>query len=68
MFSFFILTLLSDVKFTSEVFINSFNYENFAKIDNLKPLLMVAGTVFAYFSVIIINFGIFLDMLKMKKN
>ena len=42
MFLFFISTLLSDVKFTSEVFVNSLNYKNFVKIDNLKPLLTVA--------------------------
>ena len=67
MFSFFISTLLSDVKFTSEVFINSLNYENFAKIDNLKPLLTVAGTIFAYFSIIILNFGDFSRYVKNEK-
>ena len=67
MLSFFLSTLLSDVKFTSEVFINSLNYENFAKIDNLKPLLTVAGTIFAYFSIIILNFGDFSRYVKNEK-
>ena len=67
MFLFFISTLLNDVKFTSEVFINSLNYKNFLKIDNLGPLLTVAVTIFAYFSVIILNFGDFSRYVKNEK-
>tara|TARA_A100000164_G_C21908117_1_gene774165 strand:+ start:645 stop:2102 length:1458 start_codon:yes stop_codon:yes gene_type:complete len=67
MFLFFISTLLSDVKFTSEVFVNSLNYKNFVKIDNLGPLLTVAGTIFAYFSVIILSFGDFSRYVKNEK-
>ena len=60
-------SLLSDVKFTSEVFVNSLNYKNFVKIDNLGPLLTVAGTIFAYFSVIILSFGDFSRYVKNEK-
>ena len=67
MFLFFISTLLNDVKFTSEVFINSLNYKNFLKIDNLGPLLTVAVTIFAYFSVIILSFGDFSRYVKNEK-
>ncbi len=59
MLLFFFAVLLSDVKFTSEAFITSFNYENFLSKDNFIPLVTVSGTIFAYFSIIILNFGDF---------
>ena len=54
---FFFLVLLSDVKLTSKAFINILNTKNFLDLNNLAPLLTVAGTVFAYFSILIISFG-----------
>ena len=54
---FFFLVLLSDVKLTSKAFINILNTKNFFDLNNLLPLLTVAGTVFAYFSILIISFG-----------
>ena len=54
---FFLLVLLSDVKLTSKAFINILNTKNFLDLNNLAPLLTVAGTVFAYFSILIISFG-----------
>ena len=56
---FFFTVLLSDVKFTTEAFINSLNLQNFIDKSNLGPLATVAGTVFAYFSIIILNLGDF---------
>ena len=54
---FFLLVLLSDVKLTSKAFVNILNTKNFLDLNNLAPLLTVAGTVFAYFSILIISFG-----------
>ncbi len=54
---FFFAVLLSDVKFTLDVFFDSINYKNFLDINNLTPLITVTGTIFAYFSIIILNFG-----------
>jgi len=54
---FFFLVLLSDVKLTSKAFVNILNTKNFLDLNNLAPLLTVAGTVFAYFSILIISFG-----------
>jgi NCS1 family nucleobase:cation symporter-1 len=54
---FFFLVFLSDVKLTSKAFVNIFNTKNFFDLNNLLPLLTVAGTVFAYFSILIISFG-----------
>ena len=59
MLLFFFTVFLSDVKFTSTAFTSALNYENFINIKNLAPILTVAGTVFAYFSIIILSFGDF---------
>jgi nucleobase:cation symporter-1, NCS1 family len=57
MIIFFLVVFLSDVKITSQAFINIFNFENFLDINNLAPLLTVAGTIFSYFSIIILSYG-----------
>ncbi len=59
MLLFFFTVLLSDVKFSIYVFVNSLNYDNFIDADNLGPLITVAGTIFAYFSIVILSFGDF---------
>ena len=64
MLLFFFSTLLNDVRFTSDAFISSINYKNFFIKDNLAPLLTVAGTIFAYFSIMILNFGDFARYVK----
>ena len=56
---FFFSVLLSDVKFTTNAFINSLDYGNFLDTNNLGPLATVAGTTFAYFSIIILSYGDF---------
>jgi len=56
---FFFVVFLSDVKITTEAFISIFNVDNFLDINNLLPLLTVAGTIFSYFSILIISFGDF---------
>ena len=56
---FFLSVLLSDVKFTSQAFIDSLDFENFIDTKNLAPLLTVTGTIFAFFSIIILSFGDF---------
>ena len=59
MLLFFLSVLLSDVKFTSQAFLNILNTENFIDKNNLGPLITVTSTVFAYFSVVILSFGDF---------
>ena len=56
---FFFSVLLNDVKFTTDIFIDSLDYENFVTMNNLGPLVTVAGTIFAYFSIVILNYGDF---------
>jgi len=59
MICFFFVVLLSDVKVTTNAFTNILKLDNFIDINNLAPLLTVAGTIFAYFSILIISFGDF---------
>ncbi len=59
MLLFFLIVLLTDVKFTSKVFIDSLDYKNLIDMKNLLPLITVTGTVFAYFSIVILTFGDF---------
>jgi NCS1 family nucleobase:cation symporter-1 len=59
MLLFFLSVLLTDVKFSSNTFINIFDLNNFNDINNLAPLMAVAGTTFAYFSIVILTFGDF---------
>ncbi|WP_440923438.1 cytosine permease [Candidatus Pelagibacter sp.] len=56
---FLLSVLLSDVKFTSNAFLNLLNTENFLNKNNFVPLITVTSTVFAYFSIIILSFGDF---------
>ena len=59
MLLFFLSILLSDVKFTSQAFLNILNTQNFLDKNNFGPLITVTSTVFAYFSVVILSFGDF---------
>ena len=56
---FFFILLLSDVKTTSQAFVDVFNYKNLIDKNNILPLITIAGTMFAYFSILLVNFGDF---------
>jgi len=68
MIIFFFVVFLGNVKMTSEAFINILNFKNFLDINNLAPLLTVAGTIFAYFSIIILSYGDYSRYVKDEKN
>ena len=59
MIIFFFTLILSDVKTTTQAFSNILNLENFVNENNILPLITVTGTIFAYFSIIIVSFGDF---------
>jgi len=67
MILFFFSVLLSDVKFTSKAFLEILNLGNFSNMENLGPLITVAGTTFAYFSIVILTFGDFSRYVKNQK-
>ncbi len=56
-FTFLLIVLLNDVKTSSLAFISSINYQSLTDANNLMPMISIAGTVFAYFSIIILSFG-----------
>ncbi len=65
--AFFLIVFLSDVKFTTNAFLNTLNFNNFIDKNNLAPLITVTGTLFAYFSIVILSFGDFSRYVKNEK-
>jgi nucleobase:cation symporter-1, NCS1 family len=59
MFIFFLTVFLYDVKVTFSAFIDIFSINNLFDKNNIIPLVTVAGTVFAYYSIVIVSFGDF---------
>ena len=59
MLLFFLVVLLYDVKIVSAAFAEIFSLSNIVDTSNIVPLLTVAATIFAYFSITIINYGDF---------
>ncbi|MDA7577205.1 cytosine permease [Candidatus Pelagibacter sp.] len=59
MIIFFFGVLLSDVKLTSQAFVELLDYENLLNNENIFALLSVAGAIFTYFSILIVSFGDF---------
>ena len=64
---FFISVLLSDVQISSRSFINKLNYDNFLNVNSFMPILTISGTVFAYFSIVILSYGDFTRYVKDEK-
>ncbi|MDC0446077.1 cytosine permease [Candidatus Pelagibacter sp.] len=59
MIIFFLGILLSDVKLTSKAFSELLDYKKPFDKENIFPLLSVTGSIFAYFSIMIVSFGDF---------
>ena len=59
MLLFFLVVLLYDVKTVSAAFADIFSISNVFDKNNISPLITVAATIFAYFSVTIVNYGDF---------
>ena len=64
---FLLIVLLNDVKLTTQAFVNIINFQNFLTLESIIPLITVAGTIFAYFSIIIVSFGDFSRYVKDNK-
>ena len=67
MVMFFLVVLLYDVEIVSAAFVDIFSLSNVFNKNNIAPLIAVAGTVLAYFSVIIVNYGDFSRYVKNEK-
>ena len=59
MLIFFFSVLLNDVQFSLNAFFKILNIENFFDKNNIGPIISVTGTIFAFFSIIILSFGDF---------
>tara|TARA_B100000427_G_scaffold313590_1_gene306042 strand:+ start:386 stop:1891 length:1506 start_codon:yes stop_codon:yes gene_type:complete len=68
MILFFFIVLLKDVNITIQAFSDILNFNNFLDSTNILPLLTVSGTIFAYFSIIIVSFGDFSRYVKNEKD
>ena len=67
MILFFFVVFLSDVKLTSKAFIGIVDLKNFLDVNNIVPIITVAGAIFAYFSILIVSFGDFTRHVKNEK-
>jgi NCS1 family nucleobase:cation symporter-1 len=59
MLIFFLVVFLYDVKVVSAAFADIFSINNLFDKGNLSSLITVTSTVFAYFSIVIVNYGDF---------
>jgi NCS1 family nucleobase:cation symporter-1 len=59
MLIFFLVVFLYDVKVVSVAFADIFSINGLFDKGNIAPLITVVGTIFAYFSVVIVNYGDF---------
>ena len=67
MIVFFLTVFLYDVKITSSAFADLFSINNLFDKNNIVPLITVIGTIFAYFSIVIVSFGDFSRYVKNEK-
>ena len=59
MLLFFLIILLYDYDFVTRAFADIFTFEKIFLTNNILPLITVATTIFAYFSIVIVNYGDF---------
>ena len=59
MLLFFLVVLLHDFKFVTQAFVEIFSFDKIFLLSNISAIVAVAGTIFAYFSIIILNYGDF---------
>jgi len=64
MLIFFLVVFLYDVKIVSSAFVDIFSIKNLFDKNNIAPLITVVGTIFAYFSIVIVNYGDFTRYIK----
>jgi NCS1 family nucleobase:cation symporter-1 len=57
--SFFLIVILSDFEHVTSAFIDIFTYNNFFIKTNIGPIISVAGSIFAYFSIVLLSYGDF---------
>ena len=67
--SLFLIIIISENYIAvSQSFKDLLIFENFLSRENIIPIITIAGTIFAYFSIVILNFGDFSRYVKNEKN
>ena len=67
--SFFLIIIISENYIpVLQSFKDLLIFENFFSKENIIPIITIAGTIFAYFSIVILNFGDFSRYVKNEKN
>ncbi len=64
---FLILIISENYNVVSQSFKDLLIFENFFSKKNIIPIITIAGTIFAYFSIVIVNFGDFSRYVKNEK-
>ena len=64
MLLFFLIVILYDYEYVTQAFLEMFVLVDIFKKINIGPILTVAGTIFAYFSIVIVNYGDFTRYVK----
>ena len=64
MIFFFLIVLLLDVKFVFQAFVDIFTFNNIFVKSSILPIITVAGSIFAYFSIAILSYGDFARYVK----
>jgi NCS1 family nucleobase:cation symporter-1 len=67
MISFMVVVILYEYNYVTQAFKEIFVIENIFRKENIVPLITVAGTIFAYFSIVILNYGDFSRYVKNTK-
>ena len=67
MLSFFFVIILYEYEYVTQAFRSLFVYENIFNKDSINPIISVAATIFAYFSIILLNYGDFTRYVKNQK-
>ena len=61
---FFLVVILYDYEYVTRGFLDLFIYENLFIKANIAPIFTIAGTIFSYFSIILLNYGDFTRYVK----
>jgi nucleobase:cation symporter-1, NCS1 family len=64
MLVFFLVVILYDYEYVTQAFLDMFILTDVFTKANITPMLTVAGTIFAYFSIVIVNYGDFARYVK----
>ena len=64
MLTFFCVIILYEYEYVTQALKELIVYENFFNQENLNPIISVAATIFAYFSITLINYGDFARYVK----